>query len=53
VRVDLPGLKKEEVTIEVTADELTIEGERKLEKEEKKGASIARSAPMGRSTAES
>ena len=29
VRVDLPGLKKEEVRIEVTHDELTIEGERK------------------------
>ena len=35
VRVDLPGLKKEEVKIEVTHDELTIEGERKVEKEEK------------------
>ena len=36
VRVDLPGLKKEDVKIAVTHDELTIEGERKLEKEEKK-----------------
>jgi HSP20 family protein len=36
IRVDLPGLKKEDVTIQVTHDELTIEGERKLEKEEKK-----------------
>jgi HSP20 family protein len=36
VRVDLPGLRKEDVKIEVTHDELTIEGERKLEKEEKK-----------------
>ena len=36
VRVDLPGLKKEDVKIEVTHDELTIEGERKFEKEEKK-----------------
>jgi len=36
VRVDLPGLTKEDVKIEVTHDELTIEGERKLEKEEKK-----------------
>lgn len=36
VRVDLPGLKKEDVKIEVTHDELTIEGERKLEKEEQK-----------------
>ena len=35
VRVDLPGLKKEEVRIEITHDELTIEGERKLAKEEK------------------
>ena len=34
VRVDLPGLKKEDVKIEVTHDELTIEGERKFEKEE-------------------
>ena len=34
VRVDLPGLKKEEVKIEVTHDKLTIEGERKLEEEE-------------------
>ena len=35
VRVDLPGLKKEDVKIDVTHDELTIEGERKLETEEK------------------
>jgi HSP20 family molecular chaperone IbpA len=33
---DLPGLQKEDVKIEVTHDELTIEGERKLEKEEQK-----------------
>jgi HSP20 family protein len=31
VRVDLPGLKKEEVTVTVTGEELTIEGERTLE----------------------
>src|SRR6478672_1111786 len=36
VRVDLPGLKKEDVKIAVTHDELTIEGERKLETEEQK-----------------
>jgi HSP20 family protein len=36
VRVDLPGLTKEDVKISVTHDELTIEGERKIEKEEKK-----------------
>ena len=35
VRVDLPGLKKEDVKIEVTHDELTIEGERKAESEKK------------------
>jgi HSP20 family protein len=35
VRVDLPGLKREDVKIEVTHDELTIEGERKVVKEEK------------------
>lgn len=34
VRVDLPGLTKENVKVEVTHDQLTIEGERKLEKEE-------------------
>jgi HSP20 family protein len=36
VQVDLPGLKKEDVKIEVTHDELTIEGERRVEAEEKK-----------------
>ena len=35
LRVDLPGLKKENVKIEVTHDELTIEGERKVEEEKK------------------
>ena len=35
VRVDLPGLAKEDVKIEVTHDELTVEGERKLEEEKK------------------
>jgi HSP20 family protein len=34
VRVDLPGLTKENVKIEVTHDELMIEGERKVEKRE-------------------
>jgi HSP20 family protein len=42
VRVDLPGLKKDEVKIEVTHDELTIEGERKLEEEEKKEEGLYR-----------
>ena len=35
VRVDLPGLKKEDVKVEVTHDELTIEGERSVDKEDK------------------
>jgi HSP20 family protein len=36
VRLDLPGVKPEEVTVTVTEGVLTIEGERKTEKEEKK-----------------
>lgn len=36
VRVDLPGMKKEEIGITVTDEGLTIEGERKTETEEKK-----------------
>ena len=35
VRVDLPGLAKEDVKIQVSHDALTIEGERKFAKEEK------------------
>lgn len=37
VRVDLPGMAREDVKVEVTAETLTIEGERKqtVEKEEK------------------
>ena len=42
VRVDLPGLTKDNVKIETGHDELTIEGERKLE-EEKKGEGFYRS----------
>ena len=45
VRVDLPGLKKEDVKIEVSHDELTIEGERKLENEEK-GEGVHRTERM-------
>ena len=35
-RVDLPGLKKEDVTVEVTDGHLVLSGERKQEREEKK-----------------
>jgi HSP20 family protein len=35
-RVDLPGLKKEDVSVEVTDGHLALSGERKHEKEEKK-----------------
>lgn len=36
VKVDVPGMKKEEVTLEVAEDHLIIRGERKHEAEEKK-----------------
>lgn len=36
VRADLPGLTKDDVQVEVTNDALTISGERKAEKEEKR-----------------
>jgi HSP20 family protein len=35
-RIDLPGMKKEEVKVEITDGYLAISGERKTEKEEKK-----------------
>jgi HSP20 family protein len=36
VRADLPGLKKDDVTVDVTEDSITIRGERKREHEEKR-----------------
>ncbi len=36
VRAEIPGMKKEDIDIELTGDTLTIRGERKLENEEKK-----------------
>jgi HSP20 family protein len=35
-RVDLPGVKKDDVTVEVTDGHIALSGERKQEKEEKK-----------------
>jgi len=37
VHAELPGLTKEEVTVRVTDEYLTIEGERKQEKKEERG----------------
>lgn len=36
VKVDVPGMKKDEITVEVTDDHLVVRGERKQEKQEKK-----------------
>jgi HSP20 family protein len=36
VSAELPGLKKEEVTVEITPEALTLKGERKREKKEEK-----------------
>ena len=36
VKAEIPGMKKEEIDIEMTGDTLTIKGERKFELEEKK-----------------
>jgi len=36
VSAELPGVKKEDIKVNVTADALTVEGERKHEKEEKR-----------------
>jgi HSP20 family protein len=42
VQADLPGIKKDDVKVEITDHQLTIEGERKDEREEK-GAGFYRS----------
>jgi HSP20 family protein len=36
IRVDLPGLKREDVTVDITDNDVTIQGERKHEKEEER-----------------
>lgn len=42
-RVDLPGVKKEDVTVEVADGQLTLSGERKHETEYKKDGNVYRS----------
>jgi HSP20 family protein len=37
VRADLPGLKKDDVKVDVTDDSITIQGERRREQEEERG----------------
>ena len=36
INAEIPGMKKEDIKIEIQGDQLVISGERKLEKEEKK-----------------
>jgi HSP20 family protein len=36
IRADLPGLRREDVTVDITDNEVTIQGERKHEKEEER-----------------
>jgi HSP20 family protein len=36
IRADLPGLKRDEVSVDITDDAVTIQGERKREKEEER-----------------
>jgi HSP20 family molecular chaperone IbpA len=51
VRADVPGLKKDEIKIELTDEELVIEGERKQDLEERRTASSDRSGVTDRSIA--
>lgn len=37
VRADLPGMKKEDIKVDVTEDAITIQGERRREQEEERG----------------
>ena len=48
VHAELPGLKREEVKVTITGDFLAIEGERKTEKEEKKGSWVHTERNYGR-----
>jgi HSP20 family protein len=48
VRVDLPGLTKDDVRVEITEDMLTIEGERHSEHEEKQDGVVRSERVYGR-----
>jgi len=48
VRLDVPGLKKEELTVHVTEGTLTVEGERKYETEEENNHWYRRERTYGR-----
>ena len=51
VKADLPGLKKEDVRVEVAVEGVTITGERKEAKEERKRGTSGRSGSMECSSA--
>lgn len=42
IRMDMPGMKPDDITIEVTGDVVRISGERKQEKKEEKGTTYHR-----------
>lgn len=47
VRADLPGMSKDDVKVELTEEALLLRGERKHEKEEKKGGLMYRECEYG------
>ena len=48
VRADLPGLKKEDVTVEINDDAITIEGERRDEREDEREGMFTSERSYGR-----
>ncbi len=47
MKVDLPGLKADDITVELHDSQLVVTGERKLEKEEKLGDTVSRERMFG------
>lgn len=43
IHADIPGVKKEDIKVDVTGDEVTISAEAKQEKDEKKGEKVIHS----------